>query len=84
VIQGTPPLLEHGTDFYKNHFCPEQGSRIRLRDNLWEDNEKFNEEDMEDLDRLFTEEENKDVIDQMEKIKSTRHNGMHVEFCQRC
>ena len=35
TIQGTPDLLLHATDFYKNLFGPAHNVDIRLTDDIW-------------------------------------------------
>jgi hypothetical protein len=61
-IQGTPALLEHATNFYKNLFGPAIDAGVRLRDDIWDREEKLEEEDRENLGRNFSEEEIHDII----------------------
>jgi hypothetical protein len=68
TIQGTPALLEHATSFYKKLFGPVEDAGVRLRDEIWDEEEKLNEDDRISLDRIFTEHEIHDILCQMEKI----------------
>jgi hypothetical protein len=83
-IQGTPALLEHATNFYKNLFGPVHDTGVRLRDDTWGENEKLSEEDRINLDRSFSEQEIYDTICQMEKNKAAGPDGIPVEFYQHC
>ena len=67
TIQGTPDLLKHATEFYKYLFGPVQQVNMRLRDNVWETEEQLSDLDRDELDRDFSDEEVKQVIDSMEK-----------------
>jgi hypothetical protein len=84
IIQGTPDLLNHATAFYKNLFGPQLSCYTRLRDKVWDENEKLSDIDRADMDRDFTEEESKSVIDQMEKNKAAGPDGFPAEFYQSC
>jgi hypothetical protein len=64
-IQGTPALLEHATSLYKNLFGPVHDAGVRLRDEVWDEEEKLNEDDRINLDRSFTKQEIHDIIYQM-------------------
>jgi hypothetical protein len=55
-----------------------------LRDEIWAENEKLSDIDRADMDREFTEEEVKFVIDQMEKNKAAGPDGFPAEFYQSC
>jgi hypothetical protein len=69
-IQGTPDLLSHATAFYKDLFGPQQLSHTRMREGSWSETECLDDTDRANLDRSFSEEEIKEVIDQMEKKQS--------------
>jgi hypothetical protein len=84
LIQGTPDLLNHATAFYKNLFGPQLSCCTRLRDEIWSDEEKLSDIDRVDMDREFTEEEVKNVIDQMEKNKAAGPDGFPMKFYQIC
>jgi mannosylglycoprotein endo-beta-mannosidase len=84
VIQGTPALLEHAIEFYKNLFGPIMDTGVRLNDNICDEGEKLDEADRESLNTPFTEEEIHQVIDQMERNKAASPDGIPVEFYQHC
>jgi hypothetical protein len=67
IIQGTSDLLTHATSFYKELFGPQQMSTARLAANVWSNEECLNDSDRFELDRSFTEDEIRNVVDQMEK-----------------
>jgi hypothetical protein len=84
LIQGTDDLLAHATSFYKELFGPQQMSSARLAANVWSDEECLNDADRTELDKPFTEEEIKNVIDQMKKNKAAGPDGFPIEFYQSC
>jgi hypothetical protein len=45
TIQGTHELLDHATLFYKNLFGPQASNNIKLRDDVWNIDERLSEED---------------------------------------
>jgi hypothetical protein len=59
-------------------------NNIKLRDDVWDTEEKLSKEERHNLDSPFTEEEIKNVIDQMEKNKATWRDGFPIEFYQAC
>jgi hypothetical protein len=83
-IQGTADLLTHATAFYKDLFGPQQMSHTRMRDGIWSEFECLNAEYRAEMDKPFTEEEIKGVIDQMEKNKAAGPDGFPIEFYQSC
>jgi hypothetical protein len=83
-IQGTSDLLSHATAFYKDLFGPQQLSHTRMREGSWSKAKCLNDADRADLDKPFTEEEIKEVIDQMEKNKAAGPDGFPIEFYQSC
>jgi hypothetical protein len=66
-IQGTADLVVHATTFYKDLFGPQQMSYTRMRNGIWSESECLSDEDRAEMDKPFTEEEIRGVIDQMEK-----------------
>jgi mannosylglycoprotein endo-beta-mannosidase len=83
-IQGTADLLAHATAFYKDLFGPQQMSHTRMRNGIWSESECLNDEDRVEMDKPFTEEEIRGVIDQMEKNKAAGPDGFPIEFYQSC
>jgi hypothetical protein len=77
-IQGTPALLEHASNFYKKLFGPVHDAGVILRNDIWDIEEKLNEDDRVNLDRNFTGKEIHDVICQMEKNKAAGPDGIPV------
>jgi hypothetical protein len=67
VVQGDEDLLSHATEFYKNLFGPVEDRGVRLSADVWSSEERLNDTDRENLSRRFTEEEVKNVVDQMKK-----------------
>jgi hypothetical protein len=61
-IHGTPALLEHATSFYNDLFGPATDAGVRLRDDIWDREEKLEDGGSVNLDRNFTEEEIHDII----------------------
>jgi hypothetical protein len=51
---------------------------------VWDIEERLSEDDRNELDRPFTEEEIKSVIDQMEENKAAGPDGFPIEFYQVC
>jgi hypothetical protein len=84
LIQGTPDLLTHATDFYRKFFGPEVDTGIRLDDGIWTADEQINGLEREVMDGDFSEEEIKNTIDKMEHNKAARPDGIPVEFYQVC
>jgi hypothetical protein len=80
LVQGTPNLVAHATTFYKDLFRSQQMSKARMRDDIWSDVESLTKEDRIDMDKPFTEEEIKNVVDQMEKNKAAGPDGFPIEF----
>jgi hypothetical protein len=62
-------LLAHATSFYKDLFSPQQMSSARMAESVWSDEECLNDTDRVEMAKPFTEEEIKNVIDQMKKKK---------------
>jgi hypothetical protein len=73
-------LLVHATAFYKDLFGPHQISHTRLRNGIWPESECLNDEDREEMDKAFTEEEIRGVIDQMERNESAGPDDFPIEF----
>jgi hypothetical protein len=84
IVQGDAALLEHASVFYKDLFGPVIDSAIRLRDDVWAEEEKLNTLDCAEMDKCFTLDEIKDVIDHMEKNKAAGPDGFPIEFYQHC
>jgi mannosylglycoprotein endo-beta-mannosidase len=72
------------TAFYKDLFGPQLSACTRLRDDIWSEEEKLSDLERENMDIAFTEEEIKNVIDQMERNKAPGPDGFPVEFYQAC
>jgi hypothetical protein len=84
IIHGDAALFEHATSFYKDLFGPIDDTGIRLRDDIWLEDEKLNNFDIVDMDRRFSLEEIKEVVDHMEKNKAAGPDGFPIEFYQHC
>ena len=80
IIEGTPNLLKHATDFYKNLFGPESGNPFPLAEDLWDRDELVSESDNELLTGPFSKKEIKDALFQMEKNKAAGPDSIPVEF----
>jgi hypothetical protein len=78
VIQGDAAVLEHAASFYKDLFGPVVDTGIRLSDEIWIEGEKLNAQDRFDMDRRFSLDEIKDVIDHMEKNKAEGPDGFPI------
>jgi mannosylglycoprotein endo-beta-mannosidase len=59
-------------------------SQARMRDDIWSEAESLTEEDRVEMDKPFTEEEIKNVVDQMEKNKAAGPDSFPIEFYQAC
>ncbi|KAK1612124.1 hypothetical protein QYE76_035797 [Lolium multiflorum] len=55
---------------------------IRLRDDVWAEEEKLNTLDCAEMDKSLSSDEIKDVIDHMEKNKAAGPDGFPIEFYQ--
>jgi hypothetical protein len=53
TVQGTPTVLGHATNFYKGLFGPVVDTGVRLNDNIWEEHEKLDATDRENLASLL-------------------------------
>ena len=84
VIEGTPNLINHATNFYKELFGPAQGNLSPLHTNLWHENEILSDEDNAWLSRPFSEDEIKEALFQMETNKAAGPDKILVEFYQTC
>jgi hypothetical protein len=84
IIQGDAALLEHATAFYKELFGPVIDTGIRLRNDVWTDDEKLDNLDCAVMDKHFSLEEIKETIDHMEKNKAPGPDGFPIEFFQSC
>jgi mannosylglycoprotein endo-beta-mannosidase len=84
LVQGTLDLVAHATAIYKDVFGSQQMSHARMRDNIWSEAESLTEEDRVEMDKPVTEEEIKNVVDQMEKNKAAGPDGFPIEFYQAC
>ena len=70
MIQGTPELLSHATEFYKGLFGQVADSGVRFDESSWTEEEKLSEEERSETDRPFTEDEIKKIVEGMEKNKA--------------
>jgi hypothetical protein len=55
-----------------------------MRNGTWSKSECLNDVDRAEMDKPFTQEEIRGVIDQMEKNKAVGPDGFSIEFYQRC
>jgi hypothetical protein len=55
-----------------------------MRNGTWSESECLNDVDRAEMDKWFTEEEIRGVIDQMEKNKAAGPDGFPIEFYQSC
>lgn len=83
-IRGTPELLNHATQFYKELFGPAEGFHCHLREDMWVPQEQLSDAENIELNRPFHEEEIKYIIDSMEKNKAAGPDGFPIEFYQQC
>ena len=80
VIEGDSNLINHATDYYKTLFGPAHVQALPLNENLWEDNEKVNSLDNEELTKPFSEAEIKIALFLMEKNKAAGPDKIPIEF----
>ena len=84
VIEGSSNLFKHATEFYKELFGPASGNLCRLKENMWEPNEKLSNIDNFILTRPFSETEIKNALFSMKKNKAPGPDNMPIEFFQHC
>ena len=84
LIEGDSNLVKHATDFYKTLFGPAPGNMLPLNGDLWDNGEKVDVLDNEELTKHFSEEEIKNALFQMEKNKAAGPDKIPIEFYQHC
>jgi len=84
IIEGTPNLISHATEYYKELFGPAIGNQFQLDSDLWGENELVSEDDNILLTKSFSEEEIKYALFQMEKNKAAGPDSIPIEFFQGC
>uniref|UniRef100_A0A452XZ01 Uncharacterized protein n=1 Tax=Aegilops tauschii subsp. strangulata TaxID=200361 RepID=A0A452XZ01_AEGTS len=70
MIEGTKNLLKHATKFYKDLFGPASGNLCKLKEDMWESNEKLTDIDNFILTRPFSETEIKNALFSMKPNKA--------------
>jgi len=80
VIEGDDDMLNHATEYYTNLFGPEKQHNVHIDKSLWDDVQKFSNDDNEWLCKPFCEREIKDALFEMEKNKATRPDKIPIEF----
>jgi len=84
LIEGDSNLVKHAIDFYKTLFGPAPGNMLPLNGDLWDNGEKVDVLDNEELTKHFSEEEIKNALFQMEKNKAAGPDKIPIEFYQHC
>ena len=80
VIEGTNNLLKHATEFYKDLFRPAAGNICKMRENMWDSNEKLTYIDNFILSRQFSETEIKNSVFSMKPNKAPGPDNIPIEF----
>ena len=80
IIEGTPNLISHATEYYKELFGPAIGNQFRLDSDLWGENELVSEDDNILLIKSFSGEEIKYALFQMEKNKAAGPDSIPIDF----
>ena len=71
---------KHATAYYKDLFMHEERCSMRLQSCFWDDDDKLNEQDNFHLDKLFTIEEIKEAVWDMESDIAPGPDGIPVTF----
>ena len=83
-IHETNDLLLHATKYYKSIFGHWEGNLMRFSRGMWLEDENISLEEKQELDKPFTEQKVKKVIDVMVKNMGPSPDENHVEFYQTC
>lgn len=83
-VSGTDNLLKHASNYYKGLFNNDNKCNLFLRQDIWNTTQKLNMDEIEDLERPFTEAEIENAVDQMACNKAAGPDGFPVEFFQNC
>jgi hypothetical protein len=82
TIRGNEPLKSYITDYYKILFGPSDGGHFSLEEDRKSDIIQISPEDNEKLTSIFTEQEVKEAIFQMNHNQAPEPDGFPAEFYQ--
>lgn len=83
-IEGDSNIVEHATNYYKDLFGPAAPPGFAMDPTCWDEEEKVDSHDNEELCKAFSEEEIKEAIFSMEKNTAPGPDHFPVEFYQHC
>ena len=80
TLEDDEAIGKHATAYYKHLFMHEERCSIRLQSGFWDDDHKLNEQDNFHLNKLFTIEEIKETVWDMETDIAPGPDGIPVTF----
>ena len=80
TLEDDEAIGKHATAYYKHLFMHEERCSMRLQSCFWDDDDKLNEQDNFHLDKLFTIEEIKEAVWDMESDIAPGPDGIPVTF----
>jgi hypothetical protein len=69
MIEGDENILKHATEYYTDLFGPPIEYDVQMDSDIWTNIPRVSDSDNEILCKPFSEQEIKNALDQMEKIK---------------
>ena len=84
IIEGNANQVKHATEYYKSLLGPAPGNILPLNEDFWNNGEKVDLQDSEELIKPFTESEIKEALFHMEKNKTVGPDNIPIEFYQHC
>lgn len=83
-FEGPENLISHATEYYKTLFGPAPGNQFHMNLDIWNGDEKLNDEDNDDLTREFSKDEVKGTLFAMETNRAPGPDNIPAEFYQHC
>lgn len=80
TLEDDEAICKHATAYYKDLFRHEERCSMRLQSSFWDDDHKLDEQDNFYLDKLFTIEEIKEAVWDMETDIGPGPDGIPVTF----
>ena len=83
-IVGDVAIVEHASQYYKELFGPCNHTDFHIDPNYWEQGEKINVQENEELSKEFSFNKIKEVVFSMERNTAPRPDHFPIEFYQHC
>ena len=81
---GDVAIVEHASQYYKELFGPSNHTDFHMDPNYWEQGEKINVQENEELSKEFSFNKIKEVVFSMERNTACRPDHFPIEFYQHC